>query len=122
MTRSYLLRLSHKESNNSEMLRTNGFEPDSTYGAQLSRNGNQNVPAEGEPIVTYTTIKGNYPDGSSYELRKPSYHIKNLAYGALDKETIVAGRIGSALIGLGLLERISEKDILAHGRHRRQKQ
>lgn len=114
MSRSLLLRLSHKTSTNKSLLETVGFEPDSTYGAQLSRNGNQKVVKEGTPTVTYESIKGTYPDGTSYELRSPSYDIKDLGYGALDKETIMAPRIGSALIGLGQLEAISEKDILVY--------
>jgi CxxC motif-containing protein (DUF1111 family) len=114
MSRSLLLRLSHKESNNSEVLRTNGFEPDSTYGAQFSSSGSRIVKPEGQSVVNYTSIKGKYPDGTNYELRNPTYSIKHLGYGDLDKETILAPRIGSALIGLGLLERIAEKDILAH--------
>lgn len=114
MTRSLLLRLSHKHSNNTKLLKTVGFEPDSTYGSQLSHNGTRNVPKEGHPLVSYEIIDGHYPDGTKYELRKPSYSITHLAYGPLDKETIIAPRIGSALIGLGLLERIPEKDILVY--------
>lgn len=114
MTRSYLLRLSHKTSTNHTLLKTVGFEPDSMYGAQLSRNGNANVPAEGQSLVTYEDINGTYPDGTNYTLRKPHYSVLDLGYGDFDKETIIAGRIGSALIGLGQLEAISEKDILAY--------
>ncbi len=119
MGRSLLFRLSHKSSTSepftpSTLLDKMGFEPDSTYGAQLSKHGNQKVKAEGMPKISYERIQGQYLDGTSYELRKPTYSIENLGYGALDKETIVVARIGSALIGLGLLERISQKDILAH--------
>jgi CxxC motif-containing protein (DUF1111 family) len=114
MSRSLLLRLSQRTSEHQELLTKNGFEPDSTYGAQLSRNGNHNVPFEGIPTVTYEEINGTYLDGVKFSLRKPSYGIKNLNYGALDKETVIAPRIGSALIGLGLLARISDKDLLAY--------
>ena len=111
---SLLIRLSHKESNNNELIKKVGFEPDSTYGAQLSVNGTINTPAEGQFDVKYNSIKAKYLDGTSYELRSPTYHLKNLKYGALDKETVYVPRIGSALIGLGLIEHISDKDILAH--------
>ena len=114
MSRSLLLRLSHKTSNNQDFLEKIGFEPDSTYGAQLSRNGNQKVSAEGVPMVKYEKVKGNYPDGTPFELRNPTYSIKDLGYGALDNETIIAPRIGSALIGLGLLERIPQKSLLQY--------
>ncbi|CAA6800589.1 MAG: Thiol oxidoreductase [uncultured Sulfurovum sp.] len=114
MSRSLLLRLSHKTSDNQMLLNKNGFEADSTYGSQLSRNGNHNVLAEGTPNVRYQEIKGHYADGEAFTLRQPSYEIKALNYGALDTQTIIAPRIGSALVGLGLLEKIAENDILKH--------
>lgn len=114
MHRSYLLRLSHKNGTDNKLLKTHGFVPDSTYGAQLSKNGNQKVPAEAKVSVTYEEINGTYPDGTRYQLRKPHYAVTDPAYGPFDKQTIFAGRIGSALIGLGLLEEIPEKDILAN--------
>jgi len=112
MHRSYLLRLSHKNPLDLEALKIYGFEPDSMYGAQLSQNGNQNVPSEAEVSLSYEEIAGTYPDGEKYTLRKPSYIISNKNYGDFDKDTIFAPRKASALIGLGLLESISEEDIL----------
>lgn len=114
MTRSHLLRLSHKISREDKLVKTVGFEPDSMYGSQLSRHGNQKVKAEGNSLVHYEDVHGTYPDGSSYSLRKPHYSVENLGYGAFDKETIISARIGPALVGLGLLENIDEKQILAY--------
>lgn len=113
MSRSLLLRLSHKNPKDTASLKKAGFEPDSTYGAQLSKHGNHYVIAEGTSVVAYEKIEGSYPDGSKYSLRKPSYSVINKGYGEFDEDTILAPRIGSALIGLGQLELISEKDILA---------
>ncbi|MCH9814742.1 MAG: thiol oxidoreductase [Epsilonproteobacteria bacterium] len=112
MTRSHLLRLSHKNPKDMQKVKTIGFEPDSMYGAQLSLNGNHSVPYEGKVSLTYNTIDGTYPDGTTYSLRKPHYTITKKVYGAFDKETIFAPRIGTPLIGLGLLEDIPQKDIL----------
>ncbi|HFU77635.1 MAG TPA: thiol oxidoreductase, partial [Epsilonproteobacteria bacterium] len=112
VTRSLLVRLAHQKSINKEILSKVGFMPDSTYGSQLSSHGTGTIKPEGQLTVEYEMIVGKYPDGLSYTLRKPIYSIQNLAYGAFDKETIIAPRIGSALVGLGLLERISEKDLL----------
>jgi len=114
MTRSLLLRLSHKNPKDKELVKKIGFEPDSTYGAQLSKNGNHDVVAEGEAVVNYEMIDGVYPDGSKYTLRKPSYSVINKGYGEFDEDTVLAPRIGSALVGLGQLELIPEKDILAY--------
>jgi len=114
MNRSYLIRLSHKNGMDKELLEKYGFVPDSTYGAQISKNGNIKVPAEAKVAVTYEMIEGSYPDGTPYQLRKPHYSVTDKAYGPFDKNTVVAGRIASALVGLGLLERISKNDILAN--------
>lgn len=108
MNRSLLLRLSHKDVYD----KTIGFKPDSTYGAQLSLNGNKDVLFEGEAVVNYEEIRGEYFDKTSYSLRKPTYKIEKLNYGALDPKSVVAPRIGSILIGLGRVELISDEDIL----------
>ena len=114
MSRSLLIRLSHRSTDDKEAMEKIGFKPDSTYGAQLSKNGSHTVAAEGKPVVTYEEISGKYPDGTEYSLRKPRYTIENLGYGAMDKDTVIAPRIGSALIGLGQLELIDEKDLLSY--------
>ena len=114
MSRSLLLRLSHRKSDNKTLKRTVGFEPDSTYGAQLSRHSNANVKAEGKAHVVYFEMAGSYPDGTTYSLRQPSYSVTHKAYGDFDKETVLAPRIGSALVGLGALEDIAEADILRY--------
>jgi len=102
LTRSLILRLS-----------THG-ENEPTYGTQLSLNGTFDVPYEGKPQVSYKEILNTYPDGAIYNLRKPTYTIIDLQYGALQKNTVIAPRIGLALIGLGLIERIPESAILAN--------
>jgi CxxC motif-containing protein (DUF1111 family) len=112
-SRSLLLRLGHKHTLKSD-INTTGFTPDSTYGAQLSIHGSVKTKFEGTLKVVYEEILGEYPDGTKYVLRKPTYSAENLHYGSLDKETIIAPRIGSALIGLGFIEQIREEDILAN--------
>ena len=47
-------------------------------------------------------------------MRKPTYRIDGLGYGPLPPDIMISPRIAPALIGLGLLEAISEQDILAH--------
>jgi len=112
-TRSLLIRLSHKRSKDAEVLKKIGFQPDSIYGAQLSKNGNSAVPAEGTLVVKYSDINGSYLDGTKYSLRDPVYTIINKGYGDFDKNTIIAPRIGSAMIGLGQLNLIPPEIILA---------
>jgi len=114
MNRSLLLRLSHRNTQDKEALKTKGFEPDSTYGAQLSIHANHGVRAEAKIGVSYEALSGHYADGAAYTLQKPTYHVSALGYGAFDAGTIVTPRIGLALVGLGLLEQIPEQAILAY--------
>lgn len=114
MNRTLLLRLSHRSPTDQTVLERTGFEPDSTYGAQLSIHANHGVRTEAKVNVTYKEISKAYADGMHYTLRQPYYHINNLGYGALDADTIAAPRIGLALVGLGLLEKIPEQAILAY--------
>lgn len=113
MNRSLLLRLSHRNTQDKEALKTKGFEPDSTYGAQLSIHANHGVRAEAKIDVTYEALSGHYAEGTAYTLQKPTYHVSALGYGAFDADTLVAPRIGLALVGLGLLEQIPEQAILS---------
>lgn len=92
---------------------TLGFVPDPVYGNQISVNGVFGVPYEGRPAVAYTERAGTYPDGTTYSLRVPAYSLAELHYGPLADDTVLAPRIGPALIGLGLLERVSDDTLLA---------
>ena len=47
-------------------------------------------------------------------LRKPDYGITNLQYGSLSKDVILSQRVAPALVGLGLLEQISDAQLLAN--------
>lgn len=91
-----------------------GPKADFNYGGQLQDNATANIAAEGTIAITYETISGTYADGESYHLRKPIYHINNTAYGDLNPSIMISPRVGNQMIGLGLLEAISEFDILAH--------
>lgn len=64
--------------------------------------------------MKYETSEFSYPDGTRVSLRKPSFKITD-AYDARIHQPDVrtSPRIGQPMIGLGLLEAIDEKDILA---------
>ncbi len=87
--------------------------PEPTYGTQLAPFSILGVPAEGTIAVTYEIIPGAYVDGEPYELRKPTYSVAELGYGPLDPSANLAPRAPRQLIGLGLLEAISEAEILS---------
>lgn len=83
------------------------------YGDQLQDASNLNVDKEGEVHVTFENITGTYPDGTTYELRKPTYTVANENYAAIGTVKI-SPRIGQQLIGLGFIDALSDSSILAN--------
>lgn len=88
--------------------------PDPNYGGQLQDQSILGVKTEGEFDIIYQTISGEFSDGESYSLQKPLYSLKNLNYGDIDASIQISPRVGQQMIGLGLLEAISEGDLLAN--------
>lgn len=93
-----------------------GAVPEPVYGGQLNVQAIQGVKPEAQVRIRYREIEGRFADGETYRLRKPSYEIVQPAYGPLRRDTLVSPRIAPQVIGLGLLEAISESDILANAR------
>ena len=91
-----------------------GFAPEPTYGSQLSINGVYGVPYEGKPSRSYSTKTVRLSQDRNVTLRKPDYGITNLQYGSLSKDVILSQRVPPALVGLGLLEQISDTQLLAN--------
>lgn len=88
--------------------------PEPLYGFQIQDKSVPGVPAEGRLNVAYEIIPVRMGDGDVVELRKPTYDITALGYGALHAQAQLSPRIAPQMIGLGLLEAIPEADILAH--------
>jgi CxxC motif-containing protein (DUF1111 family) len=87
-------------------------QPDPDYGGQLQNHAVHGALAEGTPMVRYTEVAGEFPDGTSYKLLKPEYRIEGGSFG--DPAGLeISPRIAPAMIGLGLLAAIPEADILA---------
>ena len=85
---------------------------DPVYGIQLRRTG-YDVPAPGRFSVRWEDVRGRYPSGEAYVLRRPRLTIGDLAYGPLHSETRFSLRVPPAVFGLGLLEAIPEPEIAA---------
>lgn len=65
--------------------------------------------------IEWVEQPGEYPDGADYSLRKPQIAIEVASTGTLLPDTIaISPRIPPPVHGLGLLEAISEADILAN--------
>lgn len=118
-TRGYVTRLSILSDNSKEhkkQLKYNGFVQEPTYGTQISINGTKSVPFEAKPIIVYEKKLVTYPSGETVVLNKPlkntNKKLYDLQYGSLHVNTIVSNRMGQALVGLGLLDQLSDEQIL----------
>jgi CxxC motif-containing protein (DUF1111 family) len=89
-----------------------GPNPDPSYGDQFNQFAILGVTPEGKPRVTYTERPGTYDDGTAYSLRVPAYDFTELAFGPLMDGYMISPRIAPAMVGLGLLEAVSEATIL----------
>lgn len=88
--------------------------PDPVYGRQLQDRAIAGAKAEGRMAIAYESQIFAYPDGTKVELRKPVYGVEGLAFGPLHPDTALSPRMAPAMIGLGLIEAISDDDIRAH--------
>lgn len=84
-----------------------------TYGGQFNHRSILDVPNEGRAVVSYAERPGAYPDGTAYTLRAPTYRFETLSFGPMRADVMVSPRVAPANFGLGLLESISETDLLA---------
>ena len=82
------------------------------FGTQLQDHGVFGAGQEGEMIIEYEEIPVSYADGLFEYLRKPRYTIEN-SFSPLPAATLTSPRIAPPVFGLGLLEAITEEDILA---------
>ena len=89
--------------------------PEPTYGGQLQNKSIQGHKAEGQQIkIKYKETPVKLAGGEIVHLRAPTYSIVDLGYGPLAEGTMVSPRVAPPMIGLGLLEAIPEKEILAN--------
>ncbi len=88
--------------------------PDINYGGQLNDQALTGVTKEGDFTISYTEMPGTFPDGETYSLRKPLYTFSNLGFGAMDPGIMVSPRIGTQMIGLGLIENVDAAVITAN--------
>ncbi len=92
---------------------TGAPRPDPIYGGQLQTDAISGARREGTLAVTWAKVEGNYPDGTHFELRAPTFVVIDPAAGPLSPETMTSPRVAPPIIGLGLLEAIPEAEIRA---------
>ncbi|MGB0733707.1 MAG: di-heme oxidoredictase family protein, partial [Pontibacterium sp.] len=89
-----------------------GVIPSPNYGTQLQQFAIAGLAAEGRFKTQYTTITITLAGGETVELQKPNYTLYDLAYGQPDPQLMISPRIAQPIIGMGLLDRVNENDIL----------
>jgi CxxC motif-containing protein (DUF1111 family) len=90
----------------------NGNIPEPTYGGQLQDFALTEAQPEGKINIDYQDVVVAFDDGTQVLLRKPTLTISDLAYGEMHPDTQMSARVAPPMIGLGLLESISEETIL----------
>jgi CxxC motif-containing protein (DUF1111 family) len=81
--------------------------PDPVLGSVLSPQSTTGTPEGSVTISSYTTINGQYGDGTPYTLQKPNY-----TFGGYTP-AFYSVRLAPQLVGMGLLEAVSESAIQA---------
>lgn len=89
-----------------------GPKPHPIYGGQLADKAIAGHLPEISYAIEYQTLHGQYADGTPYTLEKPIYHFPDQNYGPLGEEALVSPRIAPFMIGMGLLDAITDADIL----------
>ncbi|MGF1755346.1 c-type cytochrome [Vibrio makurazakiensis] len=97
-----------------------GIIPEPTYGGQLQDFAIQGVKPEGKVNISYSDVPVTFKDGTVVTLRKPTVKITELAFGEMHPDTQFSARVAPPMIGLGLLESISEDTILAFAKEQQE--
>lgn len=96
-----------------DLLRKHGFKPAPVYGSQLQTSAISGAQPEADLIVSYQTLTQTFPDGTETTLQTPVYRIENPRYGPLPDNLQISPRVAPPMSGMGLLQAIPERDILA---------
>ncbi|MBM74125.1 MAG: thiol oxidoreductase [Proteobacteria bacterium] len=87
-------------------------EPDPKYGDQLQNRALLNIAPEASISISWIETSGHFADGTTYTLRKPTFNIKDWAYGAPLEDLKISPRIAPPVFGLGLIEAIPAKELM----------
>ncbi len=84
------------------------------YGGQLADAAIPGHKPEVKIAVAYKEIVGQYGDGSEYRLQMPIYSFPEQNYGPLGDDAMISPRVAPFMIGMGLIDAISEEDMLSY--------
>ncbi len=68
---------------------------------------------EAFPFIEFEEITGTYPDGETYQLRKPILKLKDISFGPFMENIRFSARVAPQVFGVGLLESIPQENIFA---------
>lgn len=102
---SYLLGLGYFDTH------TQKWVGDARYGDQFQTVAVGGHLAEGDVVIRYQDKVIEFTDGTTVTLREPLLSVDNLAYGNMQARTQLSPRIAPQMIGMGLLEAITDEDI-----------
>lgn len=99
----------------------NTMAVDPVYGGQMQPRAidyhRSRLPEKVKPEawlkLNFETVKGQFADGTSYQLRKPNYQLTKLGYGELAPHIGLSPRHAPNVFGMGMLDAISDTDLLA---------
>ncbi len=80
------------------------------YGGQLQDMALQGRTPEAKMDITYQPVQVSYADGTTLQLRKPIYTVRN-SYVQMPANCMISPRMAPPVFGLGLLELVSESTI-----------
>lgn len=83
------------------------------FGLQIEDKAPIGKQPEATVNITYNYQTYSFPDGETYELRKPVFTLTN-TYTALPGGYLMSARVPLPVMGLGMLEAVPESDILAN--------
>jgi len=78
------------------------------------------IPAEADLFLDWEEQVVSFADGESINLRKPKLRIEQLRFGPLAADTMLSLRIAQPVFGLGLLDAVPERTILALAEQQKQ--
>lgn len=90
-----------------------GPKPLTGFGGQLQTKSIFNIQPEGKVNLNFATQVLSFLDGNTYELQKPLYSFYD-TYTPLPSSYSYSPRIAPRVIGLGLLEAVSDQTILMY--------
>lgn len=83
------------------------------YGTQIQDKAVFGQKPEAKINISYSYQSYSFSDGEKYELRVPHYELTNL-YIPINVPYMLSPRLAPPIFGLGLLEAVSEADILTY--------